>query len=192
MIKYFDYAVTFAEFPEETSLVVNISECPGYCGHKEGDKFIIDCSEPWLLESVGTELTELEIDKMIKENPGITLFGFMGGDNDHNDVIRCCKYIRKNYPALKIGIYSGFEFINMELAKYVDYYKIGRFIMPMGPVEEWHKTNCGPLPFPYSNQLMFECKDGKLINITYKFRKEKISNPERFIIRNQDDDNTRN
>ena len=181
-LKYFDYAVTFAEFPDETALCVNISDCPGLC---EG------CSEPWLRDWIGTELTESEIDKLIKNNPGITLFGFMGGDNDHDDVIRCCKYIREKYPELKIGIYSGFEYINIELAQNLDLYKIGRWIMPQGPVSEWHKTNCGVLQFPWSNQLMFENKNGKLVNVTYKFRKEKINNPERFIIRSEDDENTK-
>ena len=54
--------------------------------------------------------------------------------------------------------------------------------MPKGPVEEWHKTNNGVLQFPWSNQLLFEKIDNKLVNVTYKFRKIKINNPERFII----------
>ena len=178
MLKYYDTAITFAEFPDETTLCVNITNCPGYC---EG------CSEPWLLEDIGTELTDSEIDKLIKENPDITVFGLMGGDNDHKDAKRVAEYVKKNYPNLKVGMYSGFEYFDIDLLSCIDLYKIGRWILPKGPVEEWHKTNCGVLQFPWSNQLYFEVKDGKLINMTHKFRKEKINNPERFIIRDSEE-----
>lgn len=147
MLKYYDYAVTFSEFPDEITLAVNISNCPGYCD---------GCSEPWLLKDIGTELTFEEVDKLIKEHSDITVFGFMGGDNDQNEVANISRYIHQNYPTLKVGMYSGREFLNMDLLDCLDLYKIGRFIMPKGPVEDWHKTNNGVLQFPWSNQLLFE------------------------------------
>lgn len=177
MLKYYDCATTFAEFPDCITLCVNISNCPGYCD---------GCSEPWLLEDVGTELTSEEIDKLIKNNPGITVFGLMGGDNDHKDVARVANYIHENYPDLKVGMYSGREFLNMNLLNCLDLYKIGRWIMPKGPVSEWHKTNNGVLQFPWSNQLLFEkvkLKDEFVwVNVTSKFRKSPLGNPERYII----------
>lgn len=173
MLKFYDYAITFAEFPEEISLSINITGCVLNCAF---------CSEPWLKPDVGDELTSEKIDSLIAEHSDITVFGLMGGDNDHNDCIRVAKYIHENYPEIKVGMYSGRDFLNMDLAQHLDYYKIGRWIMPEGPVEDWHKTNCGVLQFPWSNQLLFEKIDNKLVNVTYKFRKEKINDPKRFII----------
>lgn len=183
MLKYYDYATTFAEFPDEISLAVNISNCPGYCD---------GCSEPWLLKDIGTLLTNDEIDKLIKDNSDITVFGLMGGDNNHDDVVRIANYIHNTYPNLKVGMYSGREFLNMKLLNCLDLYKIGRWITPKGPVEEWHKTNNGPLNFSWSNQLLFEKTkiNGEeiWINTTYKFRQQPLGNPERYIIREKEQD----
>ena len=85
-LKYYDYAVTFSEFPDEVALCVNISGCPCCCDN---------CSEPWLRPWVGTLLTNEEIDRLIKENPDITLFGLMGGDSNYDDVVRIICYIHK-------------------------------------------------------------------------------------------------
>lgn len=179
MLKVYDSAVTFTEFPDEVTLCVNISNCPGGCDN---------CSEPWLREDVGTPLTEEEIDKLIGEHPGITVFGLMGGDNDHNDVARIANYIHSKYSSLKVGMYSGRDFLNMKLLECLDLYKIGRWITPKGPVEEWHKTNNGVLQFPWSNQLLFEkfynplLKEYTWINTTSKFRKQPLGDPKRYII----------
>lgn len=180
MLKYYDVAIVFQEFPDEVTLAVNISNCPGYCD---------GCSEPRLLEDVGTELTNEEVDKLIKEHSDITVFGFMGGDNDQNRVVEIANYIHEKYPHLKVGIYSGREFLNPKLLDCLNYYKIGRFIMPKGEVSEWHKTNNGVLQFPWSNQLLFEKKningEDLWFNITYKFRRAPLGNPERYIIKSE-------
>lgn len=176
-LKYYDYATTFSEFPDEIALCVNISGCPCHCDN---------CSESWLRPWVGTLLTNDEIDRLIKENDDITLFGLMGGDSNYEDCIRITNYIHEKYPGLKVGIYSGRDWLDLELAKVIDIYKIGRWINPTGPVDEWHQTNNGVLQFPWSNQLYFEKIDGKLVNTTYKFRKEKVGNPARYIIQPED------
>ena len=174
MLRFYDYAVTFAEFPEEITLALNITGCILNCS---------GCSEPWLKPAdAGELLTEEKIDSLIADHSDITVFGLMGGDNDHKDCIRVAKYIHENYPNIKVGMYSGREFINLDLAQHLDYYKIGRWIMPEGPVEDWHKTNNGVLQFPWSNQLLFEKVGNKIVNITHKFRQEKIGDPKRFII----------
>ena len=193
MLKYYDYATTMAEFPDEISLSINISNCPGNCGHTdENGKFHLDCSEPWLLEDVGEELTEEKIDSLISKHPGITVFGLMGGDSDHKDVVRVANYIHEKYPELKVGMYSGREFLDMDLLNSLDLYKIGRWIMPKGPVEEWKNYNCGPIVLPISNQLLFEkvinpiTKDVHWVNVTYKFRKNVINDWTKTIIYNND------
>lgn len=179
MLKYWepDTSVTFSEFPDEIALCVNITNCPGMCSN---------CSEPWLLEDKGTLLTNEEIDKLIKDHLDCTVFALMGGDNDHENVERVANYIHENYPKLKVGMYSGREYFNMRLLNCLDLYKIGRWIMPEGNVEDWYKTNCGPLVFPWSNQLYFERVGNLWINATHKFRKNAIGNPENYIIRSED------
>ena len=179
MLKVFDSAVTMTEFPDEITLAVNISNCPGTCE---------ECSEPWLREDVGDELTAEKIDSLINDHPGISVFGLMGGDSDHNDVIRIANYVHEKYPSLKVGMYSGRDFINLDVAQVLDLYKIGRWIPPKGDVNDWWKKSWGPLQFPFSNQLLFENKKGKLINITYKFRRTPLSDLERYIIKNSDID----
>lgn len=100
------------------------------------------------IEVVGDELTSEKIDTLIATHPDITVFGLMGGDSDHNDCIRVAKYVHEKYPQLKVGMYSGREFINLDLAQHLDLYKIGRWITPKGAVEDWHKSNNGVLQFP--------------------------------------------
>lgn len=173
MIKYCEHTITFAEFPDEIALCVNISNCPGTCEA---------CSEPYLRQNIGTELTDEQIDYLILSNPGITLFGFMGGDSDHKDIIRAAKHIKEFFPNIKIGMYSGRDSLDLDLIPYLDCYKIGRFILPKGPVEEWSKQNCGPLVFPFSNQLYFEKHEGNLVNATYKFRQHIISDLSKYIL----------
>lgn len=177
MLKVFDTAIVFAEVPDEVSLALNISECPGYCGHMENGEFVLDCSEPWLLESVGDELTKQKLDELISSHSDITCVAFMGGDNDQESVYSLTNYIHEKYHNLKVAMYSGREFINMKLASVLDYYKVGRFIMPLPKEhpEEWWKTNCGVIGFTFSNQLMFKREGDKLINITYRFRENKFN-----------------
>jgi len=158
-------SVTFAEFPDEVSLCLNISNCPGTCMH---------CSEPELRQDVGISITEEVIDSLIETHPGITLFGFLGGDADHASILKFTKYIHAGHPELKVGFYSGCNFLNLKLAKELDYYKIGEFRMFEGEVETWKDQTAGPICLPTSNQIMFKREDDHLVNITDKFRKVKV------------------
>ena len=173
MLKVFDSAVTMSEFPDEITLCVNISNCPGTCE---------ECSEPWLREDVGEELTEEKIDSLIAEHPGITVFGLMGGDSDHKDVIRIANYVHRAHPGMKVGMYSGRDFINLELAQVLDLYKIGRWIPPKGDKSEWLKKSWGPLQFPNSNQLLFEKVGHFMLNTTDKFRRNPLVDLSSYII----------
>lgn len=177
MLKYWepDTSVTFEEFPDEVALCINITQCPCNC---------TSCSEQWLQKDQGTLLTHEEIDKLISEHRDCTVFAFMGGDIDHAAVIEAANYIHNKYKDLKVGMYSGRDFINLELANSLDLYKIGRWIDPGDDKEDWKNHTWGPLVWPVSNQLYFEKIDGKLINTTYKFRQHPINDWGRFIIKN--------
>ena len=172
MLKVYDSAITFSEFPDEIAICLNITNCPGMCSH---------CSEPWLREDIGTLLTEDVIQEYIDKNPHCTVFGIMGGDRDHQDVIRIAKYVHA-HSNMKVGVYSGLDYIDLDLVPYVDLYKIGRWIQPQGDVETWHQTNNGVLQFPWSNQLYFIKEGNKLINATQMFRTQPLSDLKRYII----------
>ena len=174
MLKYYDYAITFSEFPDEIALCLNISNCPCCC---EG------CSESYLKEDVGKELTTNLIDQlMIKyKDYGITIIGFMGGDADHIEVAHLCTYIKSTYN-LKVGMYSGFDFIDLKLANILDYYKIGKFILPKGDPTTWHKKTCGSINFPWSNQKMYKRVNTNLIDITERFREQPLNELTKYII----------
>lgn len=177
-LKYFDVAVTFSEFPDEIALCVNISGCPCHCDN---------CSEPWLRPWVGTILTNEEIDKLIKEHPDITVFGLMGGDSNYEDCVRITNYIHEKHPGLKVGIYSGRDWLDLELAKVIDIYKVGRWVQPdMDHPETWKDHTWGPLVWPVSNQLYFVKVGNKLVNMTHRFREKPIGNWSQYIITAED------
>lgn len=177
MLKVYDSAVTFSEFPDEIAICLNISNCPGTCDH---------CSESWLRQDVGELLTEEVIQKYIDSHSDCSLFGIMGGDRDHKDIIRIAQYVH-SHSDMKVGVYSGLDYIDLELASYIDCYKIGRWIQPQGPEEKWHETNNGVLQFPWSNQLYFIKEGNKLVNATNLFRKQPISNLSRYIVTTGDE-----
>lgn len=172
-MKTYEYAITFQEFPDEVTLCLNISNCPGLCKY---------CSEPWLREDIGTTLTLNYLDELIEEHPDITMIAFMGGDANHSEIFEFGKYI-KNTTNLKVGFYSGRDYLNMNLLQTLDYYKIGRWICPEGPVEDWYKKTWGPIVFPFSNQLLFKKEGDKWINITERLREKPLGNLENYIIR---------
>ena len=62
-MKYTDVQIGFQEFPDEISLLINISNCPFHCP---------GCHSPELREDIGTELTKKELSNLIKSNKGIT------------------------------------------------------------------------------------------------------------------------
>lgn len=176
MLKVYDYAVTFAEFPDEIALCLNISNCPNRC---EG------CSEPWLRGDTGVELTDDYILQIIEENQDVTLIGIMGGDNDPEDRVRVAKFI-KEHSDLKVGIYSGADHIYNEGLQYIDLYKIGRWIFPFDETGNvYQDKQCGPINTPITNQKMFEIKGKYIEDITYKMQKNKVSEIKNFVIRGE-------
>lgn len=174
MLKYYDYAVTFSEFPDEVALCVNITNCPGMCDN---------CSEPWLRQDTGEPLTNEVLQNLINSHFYCTTFGLMGGDADHEDIKRIADYIHAN-SKMKVGFYSGMDSLDLGLVPYIDLYKIGRWITPKGPRDTWSCESCGPLQFPFSNQLYFEKRGDMLVNATKKFRTKPIHDLERYIITN--------
>jgi len=150
MIKVVDYDVTFREVPNEISLALNISNCPYRCK---------GCHSPHLQHDTGYELTTDMIDELISKSDGITCITFMGGDANLKELEDLLLYIKNNYK-LKTAWYSGNVLLPEGTMKYLNYIKIGPYIPELGGLDK-----------PTTNQILYEIgDDGRLIDITYKFR----------------------
>lgn len=127
MLKYLDTAIGFQEIPNETSLCINITNCP--CGCK-------GCHSKWLSEDIGDYLGYETLIKLIKNtNEGISCVCFMGGDSEPSWINILAFKIRREFPTLKIAWYSGRQYIPDEIElKNFDYIKIGPYIEELGPL----------------------------------------------------------
>ncbi len=149
-MKYTDTQIGFQEFPDEISLLINISNCPFHCP---------GCHSPELWKDVGTELTVSEFDKLIKNNSGITCVGFMGGVPKEVDSL--ASRVRLKYPTLRTGWYYGGTEIPEDVNLFnFDYVKIGPYMKDLGGLDN-----------PNTNQIMYHIVDGLMIDITYEFWK---------------------
>lgn len=165
MLKYVNTEIVFMEIPDETTLAINISNCPHNC---EG------CHSPYLRDDIGKILNENEIIKLLLDNKGITTICFMGGDSDPKEINNLASIIRsmEGYKEpgcwcdVKIAWYSGSESIPFKLIniRNFDYIKIGSY-----------KKELGPLNKESTNQTLYKinhCEDDSFLdNITRKLWK---------------------
>jgi anaerobic ribonucleoside-triphosphate reductase activating protein len=157
MLKYLETQITFSEIPDEVTLCINITGCPNRC---------INCHSPHLTEDIGELLDLQHLTELINANKGITCVCIMGGDKFPSEVDNIAQDIKKYYPNLKVGWYSGNDVLSKDVHLcFFDYVKIGSY-----------KENLGPLNKKTTNQKMYKVvhtssgKD-KLIDITHKFWK---------------------
>ena len=152
MLKYVDTKIVFQEVPDEVTLAINISNCPCHCK---------GCHSPYLAEDIGTPLNwNALLYDLIPNNKGITCICFLGGDAEPIRINILGKYIKENFPHLKVAWYSGRQYIPDEiLVSYFDYIKIGPYIPELGGLDSEN-----------TNQIMYKIEDDKLIDITYRFR----------------------
>ena len=149
-MKYTDVQIGFQEFPDEISLLINISNCPFHCP---------GCHSPELWEDVGTELTPQELSKLIDSNKGITCVGFMGGPPEEVNML--AQYINVKYKNIKVGWYTGYSSIPIYInTKWFDYIKLGPYNKELGGLDN-----------PNTNQKFYKVENGQLIDWTYKFWK---------------------
>ena len=157
MLKYYNSMVVFEEIPDEITLAINITNCPCHCP---------GCHSKFLWEDVGTELTNDELDKLIRENSGITCVCLMGGDSDHKSVNEIGKYLKKFHKDLKVGWYSGFsEFPEEIKLENFDYIKLGPYVEELGGLD---KETTNQIMYKVEHSSMF----ASLENITDKFWKK--------------------
>lgn len=161
MIKYKPdtVQVVFEEIPDEITLAIEITNCPGMC---EG------CHSPWLREDIGEELTTERLRDLINQNKGITCICFMGEGKDPEALKKLAFgiHLRSDYP-YKVALYSGRDEVEKEYDIYFDFIKVGPYI----PEKKG-------LNFKTTNQRLYEVvretlPDGEIItkrnDITYKF-----------------------
>ena len=137
MIKYVPEMtnVVLEEIPDRLTLAIDISNCTGLC---EG------CHSPFLRRDVGVELTPEAIDSLIAGNFGINSFLFLGEGNDHAALMSAANYVRRAYPSLALGLYSGRECVEEDVWELFDFVKIGPF-----------RPSCGPLNKTTTNQRLY-------------------------------------
>lgn len=160
MLKYTEVEVCFAEIPDEIALCINISNCPCRC---EG------CHSSYLAEDIGTPLDKKELMNLIESNSGISCIALMGGDAEPMEVKQLAKFIKEEYPKLKVAWYSGREKLHYSVGLNIQDFDF----IKLGPYRE----ECGPLNKRTTNQKfykVFHFSTGKckLIDITHKFWKE--------------------
>lgn len=163
MIKYVDTKVVFQEIPDETTLAINISNCPCHCK---------GCHSSYLAEDIGTPLDEDSLVELLLNNKGITCIAFMGGDSDPEYINWLASIMRDmndsepgNWADVKIAWYSGRQELSPDIdLRNFDYIKLGPYIEEKGPLSS--RT---------TNQVMLQIDDscGRSIvkDITSRFWK---------------------
>ena len=157
MVKYYSTNVVFEEIPDEVTLAIEITNCPGHC---EG------CHSPWLREDIGEELTPEKLNEILDKNDGVTCVCFMGEGNDTIGLLNLAKMVED--MGLKAALYSGRENVGLEFFSVFSYVKVGPYIAKYGPLNK-----------ETTNQKLYEVKHtvvGNVVNfsfedITYKFWK---------------------
>ncbi len=137
MLKYVDSKVVFAEIPDEITLAINISNCPCHC---EG------CHSSYLADDIGEPLDLQHLTNLIDSNKGITCVCIMGGDANPSEVDDIAQDVKEYYPELKVGWYSGRDYISKDInLENFNYIKYGHY-----------DKNKGPLNSKTTNQVMLE------------------------------------
>ena len=153
MLRYVNYGVVFQEIPDETTLSINLSNCPIRCD---------GCHSKYLWNDIGSELDETAIDELLDKYDGdITCVCFMGGDAEPWAINSLAAYIRKSRENLKIGWYSGRDKLYEHIDKNnFDYIKVGPYIKERGGLKS--KT---------TNQRLYRIEGSRQCDITNKFWK---------------------
>lgn len=195
MLKYVDTRVCFAEIPDEITLCINLSNCPCHCK---------GCHSSYLAEDIGEVLTHSRIEKLLKENKGVTAICFMGGDNDPKLVNHYAKLIKDSYVEQVEATYKVNEVVTLskgitlnpgddiilmkpmpnpiKVAWYSGRQELSKDVdvanfdfIKLGPYQE----EKGPLDNPNTNQGFYQVVNGELVDITHKFWKHETENQDK-------------
>lgn len=131
MLRYADTYIVFQEIPDETTLAINLANCPCRCP---------GCHSPHLWADKGQVLDAPELDRLIRLNaPAITCVAFMGGDAEPEAVDALARHVREAHPRLKTAWYSGRTTVSPAVdTAHFDYIKIGPYLCHLGPLDNPH------------------------------------------------------
>ena len=89
----------------------------------------------------------------------------MGGDADPEWIATLAFRVRRDFPDLKIGWYSGRQHLPSNFPiQHFDYIKVGPYIPKLGGLDK-----------ETTNQIMYKVDNGNLIDITYRFKHDSKS-----------------
>ena len=144
MLKYVNYDIVFQEIPNETTLAINISNCPCHCK---------GCHSPYLAKDIGTELTAYSLLELLKKNKGVTCVAMMGGDSEPQEVEYFSELVR-NIAGLRYAWYSGRQELpkDIDISKF-DYIKLGPYVEELGGLKS-----------PTTNQRFYEVQMSREID----------------------------
>lgn len=152
MLKYINTRVVFQEIPDETTLAINLSNCPCHCP---------GCHSRFLWRDEGFPLTVTSMENLLERYlKDITCICFMGGDADPACINELAAYLRHAHPEYRVGWFSGRTLLHPAIQKEnFDYIKIGPYIKHLGGLKE-----------PTTNQRLYKIEtDNQSIDITYRF-----------------------
>lgn len=152
-MKFVNTGVVFQEIPDEVTLSINISNCPCHC---------IGCHSEYLWEDIGEPLNTISLGAMLNDYAAdITCLCFMGGDAETRSVNNLAAWVKKTYPTLRIGWYSGRPTLSKDIElKNFDYIKLGPYVEAKGPINK-----------PTTNQRLYRVSNNTMEDITFKFWK---------------------
>ncbi len=153
MVRYHNFDIVFAEIPDETTLAINITNCPNRCP---------GCHSPHLAADEGRALDDAELLALLtRYGRSVTCVCFMGGDAEPQEIVRLAATVRKTDPVLHTGWYSGRDELPEGLdTPAFDYIKLGGWVEALGP-----------LTAPTTNQRLYRIgPEGGMEDITQRFR----------------------
>lgn len=117
-----DFDIVFQEVPNETTLALNISDCPHHCP---------GCHSSYLWQPVGDMLTEEWLRGQLDRYPYLTCVSIQGGDRDYHEVERVAGWVK--LQGLKSCWYTGFNHLPDDLQmQHFDYIKVGSYVEALG------------------------------------------------------------
>lgn len=147
MLRFHNYDIVFAEFPDETTLAINLTGCPNRCA---------GCHSPHL-QADGGEVLDEEALRLLLDRYGaaVTCVGLMGGDGQPEEVAEAAALVKRLRPQLRVGWYSGRTAWPPHPERF-DYVKLGPWIEARGPL-------CAPT----TNQRLYRLHaDGSRTDLT--------------------------
>ena len=166
MLKYVGFDIVFREIPDETTLAVNISNCPCHCN---------GCHSSYLAQDIGKPLNKASLRELIEDNKGVSCVSFMGGDSDAIHLVALASWV-KTHTNLKVAWYSGRQELADIVAKQLQWFDF----IKLGP----YKEEFGPLNSRTTNQRFYKVHRKvvsglvgyELEDETYKFWKHETEN----------------